>query len=118
MANRDSPGFRPNRRSTSRLRAKREYRDVDAQYRAKRRSLTAASGRPNWRWPDCAPPNRRHAELRSEMAVMPSNRFDPACEPRKIAPRRHGPAIEWHFDGPQIRTLPKLGGLVHNSLRW
>src|SRR5438552_7229299 len=51
------------------------------------------------------------------MAVMLSNRFDPAYELRKIAPRRHAPAIEWRFDGRQIRTLPKLGGLVHNSLR-
>src|SRR5437016_13202406 len=117
MANRDSPGFRPNRRSTSRSRVKLGYRDVDAQYRAKLQLLTASLALPNWRWPDCAPQNRRHAKLRSEMAGMISNRFDPACEPRKIAPRHRGPAIEWRFDGPQIRTLPKLGGLVHDSLR-
>ena len=117
MANRDSPGFRPNRRLTSHSRVKRGCPGVDAQYQAKLRWLTAFSARPNWRWPGCVPPNRRHAKLRSKMAAMSSNKFDPGYEPRKIAPRRHAPTIEWHFDGPQIRTLPKLGGLAHDSLR-
>src|SRR2546428_798473 len=78
MANRDSPGFRLNRRSMSRSTAKRGCPDVDAQYRAKLQLLKASSARPNWRWPDCAPLNRRHAKLRYEMAVMLSNSFDPA----------------------------------------
>src|ERR1043166_4371259 len=117
MDNRDSPDFRPNRHSASRSRVKRGYRDVDGQYRARLRLLKASSARPNWRWPDCAPPNPRHAKLRSKMAVMPSNRFDPAYELRKIAPRRPAPAIEWRFGGPQIRTLPGLGGLGRDYLR-